>query len=46
MELEDDIVTETNLILACEPLMKLCERLESNKALCSVCPISIKLADT
>lgn len=37
LELEDDMGTEPNLILAVEPLMKLCERLESNKGLCPVC---------
>lgn len=37
MELEDDIVTKANLISVCEPLMKLCERQESNKGLCPVC---------
>lgn len=36
MELEDDAVTEPNLILAYEPLKKLCERLEANKELCPV----------
>lgn len=37
MELEDDSVSESSPVVACEPLMKLWERLESNKELCPVC---------
>lgn len=37
MELEDDTMSEPNLILAYVPLTKLCKRPESNKELCPVC---------
>lgn len=37
MEPGDDAVTELNLILAYEPLRKLCKRLESDKELCPLC---------
>lgn len=37
MEPGDDAVTEPNLILAYEPLRKLCKRLESDQELCPLC---------
>ena len=46
MELEDNAVTEPNLILAYGPFMKLYKRLESNKELCLVCLVINQPADT